>query len=44
VLGIVGTVLLILALAVVVLLIVLTITVEDFWDEEYDAVFRLVQG
>ena len=35
VLGIIGTVLLVLALAVVVLLIVLTFTVDDFWDEDY---------
>ena len=34
VLGIIGTVLLVLALAVVVLLVVLTFTVDDFWDDD----------
>lgn len=34
VLGIIGSVLLVLGLAVVVLLVVLTFTVDDFWDDE----------
>lgn len=44
VLGIIGTILLILAIAVIALLVVLTITVDDFWDEDYEAVFRLVRN
>lgn len=36
ILGIIGTVLLALALALVALLIVLTITVDDFWEDDYD--------
>lgn len=44
ILGIIGTVILVIALALVVLLIVLSITVDGFWDDDdydtYDAVFR----
>lgn len=48
ILGIIGTVLLVLALAVVVLLIVLSITVDDFWDDgdydSYDSTLRMAAG
>lgn len=37
ILGIIGTVLLVIALALVVLLIVLTLSIDDFWDEDYDS-------
>ena len=36
VLGIIGTVLLILAIAGIVLLIVLTLSIDDFWDDDYE--------
>lgn len=36
VLGIIGTVLLVLAVVAIVALIVLTLTVDDFWDDDYD--------
>ncbi len=44
ILGIIGTVLLVLLLAVIALLVVLTIAVEDFWDDEYQAAFKLIQS
>lgn len=37
ILGIIGTVLLVIALALIVLFIVLTVTVDNFWDDDYDA-------
>lgn len=47
VLGIIGTVLLALAIAAIVLLVILTITVDNFWDDEsgsydqYDTMARV---
>lgn len=36
ILGIIGTVILTIILAIVILLIILGLTVDDFWDDEYD--------
>jgi hypothetical protein len=37
ILGIIGTVLMVLAIAGIIALIVLTVTVDDFWDDDYDS-------
>ena len=48
ILGIIGTVLLAIALAVVILLVVLTFTVDDFWDTDdeyyYDSLLPIVRS
>lgn len=44
IMGIIGTGFLILAIAFGILLLGLTLTIDDFWDDDYEAIFRLAQG
>lgn len=44
ILGIIGTVLLVLAIAGIALLVVLTFTVDDFWDDDYETTDSMLRA